>query len=143
MYDLGLILPLYGRECCITAERMVRSIFSQKLEKYKVKCVIFYDKTVPSEALVCIVNDLSIFRNTNLSVEMHYTGEITSSGYKRNLGVECCSDCEYIWFVDQDDSILYQNTIEKLFEEIDKTGKKEVYKMKFKIPESISKKSNS
>ena len=142
MYDLGIILPLYGNDCAVVSDKMVKSLFYQKIENHKVKYVFFYDKTVQSEAIVNIINNELISRNPNISIELHYTGEHTASGYKRNIGIQRCSDCKYMWLVDQDDFIIYNDAVEKLLDCIEERPDEPVFKLTFSIPEQVAKMPN-
>lgn len=104
-FDLICIIPLFGYNCGRVASRMCASLASIVTTK-KIKIVFIYDKTVSIQSLLTILQIMQSVNNKNLSTEIIFSDK-TSSGYKRNLGIEKYhSQCKLIWLLDQDDWLL-------------------------------------
>lgn len=119
-FDLICIIPLFGYDCGRVASRMCASLTSIVTTK-QIKIVFIYDMTVSVQSLFTILQIMKSVENKNISMDFIFS-EKTSSGYKRNLGIDKYhSHCKLIWLLDQDDWLLsdsFDNIIDVALETI-------------------------
>lgn len=132
-YDLTCVIPLYGDNCEDTSLRMVSSLAVQKT-KYKVRYLFFDDETV-SEKTLEQINYLLGGRNIDFHI---IASSKTSSGYKRNRGIEMSLDVsKYIWFIDQDDFLVKTDTFDIILDGLTDYPELSFAKVKFLVPDNI------
>ena len=107
-YELTFIIPLYGENCFTTSAKMAMSLALLKTTK-KVRFLFFHDDTVPTEAIDQILQLFKLHRQPTVEVVTCFVNN-PRSGYKRNRGIDICtSDSKLIWFIDQDDMLLFED----------------------------------
>lgn len=140
MYDLVCVLPLYGSDLknCIN---MAASLAKQNFDNYEVFYKIYYDDTVNSSVIDTI--DM-MFKNCEVELYDFEYCENTHSGYKRNKGLEfaLANEIPYIWFIDQDDYLIYEDTFKGIVEHF-KEEPEDIIRVKFNIPYFVGEKNTA
>ena len=139
MYDLTVILPLYGKDCEDVSLRMVSSLALQKTQ-FNVKYLFYFDKTV-SVGAIYQIESLFRRRHPEKDYDIIYSNE-TCSGYKRNLGLKFAEEnSKYVWLVDQDDYIISDDVIEIVLKFL--LGNNErAFKISFATPDYLDEENN-
>ncbi len=110
-YQISVIIPVYNNEQHI--ENCIRSIFAQTIsDKIEIVCVIDGSKDKSEDILRRLSKEQKI---------LILTQDNSGAGRSRNRGLEECSG-QYCMFVDGDDFIAHDDSIEKLYNAIEKYG---------------------
>lgn len=132
-YDLTCVIPLYGENCEDTSLRMVSSLAVQKTN-YKVRYLFFVDDTVSQKAI-----DQINYLIGGKGIEYHIlASKETSSGYKRNIGIDMSLDeSEFIWFIDQDDYLIKNETFDIILDSFSLYPTLNFARIMFLVPDNI------
>ena len=104
--DLSIIIPCYNLEFYIA--KCLRSIIAQKLNDITTELIFICDS--------CTDKTAEIITNMMEETTLNWTLKIVShrsSGLSRNIGLDLARG-DYIWFIDGDDWLLGDGTIQTL-----------------------------
>ncbi len=135
-FDLVCILPLYQDNPKVSLD-MIASL-ARQTTKYKVYYKIYWDDTVKGDVLQLIDTVFYICNIKNYDCE-HCDN--THSGYKRNRGIEFAleNDIDYIWFIDQDDHLILDNTFDVILDFFKANAVNfDILRLGYKIPDTVN-----
>lgn len=110
--DLSLIIPCYNLEDYIS--KCIDSILSQDLTGVSCEVLFICDScTDKTEAVICEKMKNCEYIQWSITQVSH-----RSAGLTRNVGIELATG-KYIWFIDGDDWLINNNSIQELLNEFE------------------------